>query len=197
MALSLYDNALLDKIKKWVKEDVTITGPDETRRLFEYVADTTEDKPIKLPLISLRRGRDITIQNTSKRPLTYDGATIAANLNKSIQLNAIPITIRYQLDIYTRYFKECDEFIRDFTFKLINFPTIKFTVPYNNINQEIEAHIKISDTITDNSDITERLSIGQFTRFTFNLEIDDAYLFSVPIRDNVTMEIENEIDVSL
>lgn len=194
MALSLYDNALLNKIKEWVKDPkMTITGPEETRKLFEYTADESNDGPIKLPLISLRRGRDITIQRTNKKPLTFDGATLEANKRKSIQLNGIPITIPYQLDIYTRYFKECDEYIRNFTFNLINFPRLTITIPYENINLDAYATIRISDVITDNSDVSENLVAGQFTRFTFTLEIDDAYLFSVPIRDNLSIESEVEI----
>ena len=52
MSVSLYDKALLDKLKNWVKDSsIKITGPEETRRLFEYTADRNNDKPITLPLI--------------------------------------------------------------------------------------------------------------------------------------------------
>lgn len=198
MALRLYDTALLNKIKGWVKDpNMTITGPDETGRLFSYVADVTDDKSIKLPLISLRRGRDIELHSTNKKPLTFDGATTSANKQKSIQLNAIPITIPYQLDIYTRYFAECDEYIRNFTFNLINFPQLTIVIPYNNINLDYEATITMGSTISDNSDIPERLMPGQFTRFTINLEITNAYLFSVPVRDNVFIDDIKDIEVKL
>ena len=74
MSVGLYDKALLDKIKGWVKDDsMRITSPNETRRLFEYKADTENDAPIKLPLITLRRASQIEILNTNKKPLTYDG----------------------------------------------------------------------------------------------------------------------------
>ena len=60
MAIAYYDDALLEKIKKWVNDpNMTITGTDETRRLFQYEADITDDKPIQLPLIALRRNRDV------------------------------------------------------------------------------------------------------------------------------------------
>lgn len=192
MALRLYDTAVLDKIKNWVKDpNMTITGPDETRRLFEYVADVTNDEPIKLPLIALRRGRDITLQSTNKKPLTFDGVTLEANTDKSIQLNAIPVTIQYQLDIYTRYFAECDEYVRNFLFNFINFPKLTLNIPYEGLNLTYDANIRLSPTINDNSDIPERLVAGQFTRFTFVFEIDDAYMFSVPIRDNVSIDCSN------
>jgi len=189
LALRLYDTAVLDKIKNWVKDpNMTITGPDETRRLFEYVADVTNDEPIKLPLIALRRGRDLTVQSTNKKPLTFDGVTLEADTNRSIQLNAIPVTIQYQLDIYTRYFAECDEYVRNFLFNFINFPKLTINIPYEGLNLTYDANIRLSPTINDNSDIPERLVAGQFTRFTFVFEIDDAYMFSVPIRDNVSID---------
>ena len=56
MSAILYDIALLNKIKNWVKDtNMTITGPDETRRLFEYMTDVNNDKELYLPLIELRR----------------------------------------------------------------------------------------------------------------------------------------------
>lgn len=79
MALRFYDEALLNKLKKWVSDEhMKITGPEETRRLFEYRADLNNDKPIELPLITLRRGRDFEILSTNKKPLTFDGITLNA-----------------------------------------------------------------------------------------------------------------------
>lgn len=199
MALRYYDEALLNKIKNWVKDpNMRITGPDETRRLFEYMADVTNDEPIKLPLIALRRGRGITLQSVNKRPLTFDGITIEANKEKSIQLNGIPVTISYQLDIYTRYFAECDEYVRNFLFNFINFPKLTINIPYEGTNLVYDANITLNTSIEDNSDIPERLVAGQFTRFTFTFEINDAYMFSVPIRDNVSVDCSNiEIETKL
>ena len=40
MALRFYDEALVNKIKKWTQgTQVEITGPDETHRIFEITAD--------------------------------------------------------------------------------------------------------------------------------------------------------------
>ena len=38
--------------------------------------------------------------------MTFDGMMFEGNEGKTAQLDAIPIDISYQLDIYTRYFKE-------------------------------------------------------------------------------------------
>ena len=84
MAISYYDNALCNKLKNWVGDSkIKITGPEETRRLFQYRADTSNDGPIQLPLITLRRGNDIQILSVNKKPLVFDGLTLNANKNQS------------------------------------------------------------------------------------------------------------------
>lgn len=194
MAIAYYDNALLEKVKSWVNDpNMKITGPDETRRLFQYQADIKDDKPIQLPLIALRRGRDVDILSTNKKPLTFDGATLEANSKQSGMLNGIPIAIKYQLDIYSRYYEEADEYIRNFIFNFINFPKLKIEIPYNNAKIEHVSNVRLDPTVVDNSDIAERLAPGQFTRFTLSLYIDDAYIFDYKFRNNYITEIKGEI----
>lgn len=197
MSLALYDKALLNKIQKWVKDDtIKITSPNETRRLFEYIADTNDDKPINLPLIALRRDSSVEILNTNKKPLTFDGKTIVYSTTergvpfKGNILNAIPISLKYQLDIYTRYFEEADEYSRNFIFNFINYPLLTVEIPYNNSNLTANATIKLNSELTDNSDIPERLVPGQFTRMTLQLYIDDAYLWDYRAKDNVLINCE-------
>lgn len=194
MAVNYYDKALLEKLKKWVKDpNMTITGPNETRRLFQYVGDVTNDKPIQLPLISLRRLSPVRVLATNKKPLTFDGYRSKNNGFKGDQLNGIPIEINYQLDIYTRYFEEADEYIRNFVFQIINYPKLKIEIPYNDAQIEHVANIRLNSDIEDNSDIPERMMEGEFTRQTLSIYIDDAYLFDYRIKDNLTIEAETEI----
>ncbi len=191
MAVRYYDEALLEKIKKWVKDpNMTITGPDETRRLFQYLGDINDDKPLKLPIIALRRLTPVKILSTNKKPLTYDGWRKNNNGEKGDQLNAIPIEINYQLDIYTRYMAEADEYIRNFIFQIINHPKLSIEIPYNNAKIMHDSNIRLSENIDDNSGIPERLIEGQFTRLTLSINIDDAYLFDYRIKDNWKVESE-------
>ena len=191
MAVRYYDEALLEKIKKWVKDpNMTITGPDETRRLFQYLGDINDDKPLKVPIIALRRLTPVKILSTNKKPLTYDGWRKNNNGEKGDQLNAIPIEINYQLDIYTRYMAEADEYIRNFIFQIINHPKLSIEIPYNNAKIMHDSNIRLSENIDDNSGIPERLIEGQFTRLTLSINIDDAYLFDYRIKDNWKVESE-------
>ena len=193
MAVRYYDEAFLNKIKAWVKDEkLTITGPDETRRLFEYRADMSNDAPIPLPLITLTRNRDIDISVTNKRPLTFDGMPMKGYKQDVQILDAIPIVLRYQINIFTRYAKEADEYVRNFVFNLVNYNTLDIVIPYNNLNFTHRSKISLDSPISDTSDIPERLIAGQFTRYTISVTIDDAYLFSAPIRKTWAIDVETE-----
>lgn len=193
MSVYLYDEAFVEKLKKWTSNtSVNVYSPDDTRRLFEVIADNTNDSPIKLPIICLRRKSGLNVININKKPLTFDGLTIKADKEKSLQLNAIPIDIQYQLDIYTRYFKEADEFLRNLTFNIINYPTLTIKIPYNGTDIEHNGFIRMSNDIEDNSNVPERLISGQFTRLTFNVSIDDAYLWDAKIRPNYEIVMADE-----
>lgn len=200
MGIRFYDDALYDKIQKWVKDpNMTILKPSETTRLFQQTLHQKDDKPITLPLISLSRVPEFEIQQTNKKPLTFDGAIMGSSSktvkgvqhNKIIQLDAIPIGINYQLDIYTKRYEEGDEYLRNFIFNFINHPKLTITLPYNESNLNHVANVRVLSTITDNSDITEKLFSDQFTRWTILLEIDDAYLFNTPVKEPMVVDISS------
>lgn len=197
-----YDEALLKKFKNWIPDDtLNIIGPDDVKSVFAATIDMKNDKPITLPMIVLRRLSPITIENTSKKALTFDGYRFNNDGIKGDQLNGIPIQLKYQLDIYTRYKDENDEYIRNFIFNIINYPNVKIEIPYNNSNIVHTSHIRIQPDIDDNSDIPERLITGQFTRQTITFEIINAYMFDYRVRDtikignvNVDIKLKSEID---
>lgn len=191
MSIALYDKALTDKISGWTKDtNVHVYGPNSVRRLFEMELDEHNDAPVQFPLIGISRSGGYTVTNQSKRPLSFDGVTLDASLPKSIQLNAIPISIAYQLDIYARYLEEADEITRNLIFNIINYPKLTVCIPYNNQNVLHNSNIAMKEEVSDNSDVPERISLGQFTRLTIPLTIDDAYLWDTRVRNNVSLEVE-------
>lgn len=196
MAIRFYDDALADKIKKWVKDpNMKILKPSESTRLFQLRADQLDDKPLTLPLIAISRDNDFEIVSTAKKPITYDGGHLAANCEKSELLNGIQIRLSYQLDIYCKYFAEADEYTRNFIFNIINYPNLHIEIPYNNTNLVHDSTLMLDSTVSDNSDIPERLISGQFTRMSIKMTIDDAYLFSVPFMKNWNVEYSGDIYV--
>jgi len=204
MAIRFYDEALYEKIKAWDSDNrLTILKPQDVVDLFEQIADQKYDKPLQLPLVTLSREPTVSILSTNKKPLTFDGKRInhttvefepgmteeqkldkiydTPNL-KAASLNAIPIQLNYQLDIFTRRYDEGDEYLRNFIFQLINYPKLKIEVPYNKNKVEHVCTIRILPNVEDTSQIPQKLFKDQFTRWTIKLEIDDAYLWSIPIQ---------------
>lgn len=189
MAIRYYDNALTEKIKGWIKDpNMKVLSPSDSSRLFQMKADENNDQPLTLPLIAISRDSEIEIISTNRRPLTYDGATLRQTQKTTEILNAIPIKLSYQLDIYTRYFAEADEYARNFIFNFINYPRLYIEIPYNDAKVTHDSTVLITKSLSDTSEIKERLIPGQFTRLTLKLMIDDAYLFSIPFKDNWRVE---------
>lgn len=193
MSTYLYDEALVKKISGWTDmAKLHVYGPNETSRIFETEADESSDKGIMLPMITLSRSRGYNIINggTTKRPLSYDGATLSANDDYSTVLHAIPISLSYQLDVYARYAKEADVIMKDLVFNIVNYPAFTITIP--KVNLKHTARITLNDTIDDNSDINERFIAGNFTRLSTYISVDDAYLWDA--RELKNAEIDLIID---
>ena len=195
MAVRFYDEALLQKFQKWTADtQVHLTGINETRRLFEVVADTNNDRPIQFPLIALSRNGGYTIQEKYKQPRSYNGSALVVTTDSGAKLNAIPIGISYQIDIYTRELAEADEYARNIVFNIINYPKLNIEIPYEDSGLTHDANIRLVTDVEDNSDIPERLISGQFTRFTIGIDIDDAYLFDVRVKDNLSI-VEGQLHI--
>lgn len=198
MAIKLYDEAVANKINSWLPKSknrkIQVLKPDETKRLFTIESDEKNDKPLSLPLIAISRDTTIDIKQPTMVPMSFDGLMLESDGIHTLQLNAIPISLSYQLDIYTRRFDEGDELLREFIFKLINNPQIVIELPYNGQKLKHVSTIRLQNQAEDTSDVQERLFSGQFTRWTLRFDIDGAYLFSIPYVDNVSIG-SIEVDV--
>lgn len=198
MAIQYYDKAVADKLQNWINDpNLHIYRPEDMSWMLQQKSDEARDWPIKLPFIALSRQTEINIGNTNRRPLSYSGLTLRlyddktneeVQLKSAYKLNAIPMSLNYQLDIYTKGMEEACEYVRNFIFNLVNFPKVAITIPYNGIDLKHNSTIQVNPQVEDNSDIPMRLFPGQFTRFTIRFTLDDAYMFSVVNRENVSIE---------
>lgn len=148
------------------------------------MADDSKDKNVKLPFITLSRNNDIELLLNVKSPRSYDGLKLKQTEDETVQMNVIPVKLQYQMDIYTKTYKESDEYLRQYLFKLINNPLIKLQIPYNGQDIKQTANIRVLSTVSDTSSIPQHLFQGQFTRWTIQLELQDAFLYDVPYRRN-------------
>lgn len=199
MSVKLYDDAIMRKFTALLKDDrIKIMSPEDTMAFFRIVLDEQKDAPITLPLITLTRGNDIGLEYPHKKMMTFDGFMLESNEHKTLQLDAIPMTLTYQIDIYTKQEYEADAYARSFVFDLVNHPKVKVIIPYNNVNYPHISTIRLLPTIEDNSDVPNRLIHDQFTRWSIGFTIDDAYFFSLPYVDNVSIgETEIECEETL
>ena len=184
MAISYYDEAIVQKIKSWLADSskLRVLSPDESNRLIQLTADDTNDKPLKLPVIAISRNKDIELENAIKQNKSFDGFIIDKDEKTAttVHMNVIPIKTTYQLDIYTKKRIEADEYVRQYLFKLINNPQIIIEIPYNNYIVRHTANLRVLNTISDTSDIPTHLFAGQFYKWTIQLELQDGFLFSIP-----------------
>lgn len=194
MGSNIYDKGLLNKLKGWTSNtQLQVYGVDETRQLYETIADNNKDNPIELPLLTLTRNLGYSIINggTTRRPLSYDGITYKVTDYDSYQtstvINAIPISLSYRLDVYTRYAEQADVIMSQLIFNLINYPSFEVEIP--KVEEKHTARITINDNVEDNSSITERFVIGNLTRLSISFSIDDAYLWDIRELHNVDIEI--------
>ena len=186
MSIKLYDDALLEKLRNWTLDTaITLTGVNDSTKLFTTIADTNNDKPIQLPIIALSRPGGFVISDKYKQPKSYNGVTVGHTKERSAKLNAIKIAIPYQLDVYARYQEEADEYVRNIVFNIINYPNVTIEIPYHELGLKHDSNIRLASDVEDNSDVPERLVSGQFKRYTLSLVIDDAYLFDVRVKDNL------------
>ena len=192
MSTALYDKALVEKLRKWTEgTQVVVVPPDDTRKLFESIADQRNDKPIQLPMICLRKANSYSITTIAgKAPLSYSAITMESTVGRSTKLNAIPIRLEYQIDVYTRYYEEADEYMRNLVFNLFNYPAITVQLPYEGKGYEHKASIYVNPSVTNSSSSQERLAFGQFTKLSIGIEIRDAYLFDVRTKDNYSIGIQ-------
>ena len=185
MAIRYYDDVIAAKLKRWNPiADLRVLKPNEVKRLFALNAEDSGDKPLTLPCIALSRNNDLEIEANIKTPKSYAGLKLRQTEAETLLLNAIPVRPQYQLDIYTKTTEEGDEYLRQYLFKLINNPVIKIVVPYNGVEVEQIANIRVMNTVSDTSDVSERLFSGQFTRWTIQFEVQDAFLYDIPYRKN-------------
>lgn len=184
MGVRFYDEAIVNKVKSWIKDpNMVVLKPNEVSRLWQVRADQKNDQPLTLPLIAISRDPSVNIDVSTKRNLTFDGLNIGKGQDSAIQLDAIPVSITYQLDIYTQKYEEGDEYLRNFIFNFVNHPKMKILIPYNGANIEHVCYTRLTNTATDNSDVSEKLFADQFTRWSIQLEVHDAYLFSIPTKE--------------
>ena len=189
--IGIYDEAIAQAIESWLKPSVKanqgtglkVLRPNETAELFKMTDDMREDRMLTLPLIGLSREPAIELLAPNKQPRSYAGPSFQQTKDsKALILNSIDARITYQIDVYTKTFAAGDEYVRDLVFKFVNHPELFVTLTLNGVEYTHNFTMRLASTIEDNSDVPQRLFRDQFTRWTLRLVVDDARLWSIPMK---------------
>lgn len=189
----LYDTALLNRLKRWFNNpNITISG--DTKALFTSQADINENDSFPFPLVAVTRADTIGLLETNKKPKSFRSQKfdLVSDKTQINVLNAIPINLAYQIDIYTRHRLENDNILRELVFKIINNPSLEIEIP-NSGEKTHRFNMRLRDTIIDNSDIPEHLIRGEYFRTTLEIFIDDAHLFEYKGKDVWMLETDIEL----
>ncbi len=189
----LYDTALLNRLKRWFNNP-NITISRDTKALFTSQADINENDSFPFPLVAVTRADTIGILETNKKPKSFRSQKfdLVSDKTQINVLNAIPISLAYQIDIYTRHRLENDNILRELVFKIINNPSLEIEIP-NSGEKTHRFNMRLRDTIIDNSDIPEHLIRWEYFRTTLEIFIDDAYLFEYKGKDVWMLETDIEL----
>lgn len=194
MSVSLYDQAVVNKIKSWCGDTrLRVISSSDTENFLSTAADEANDQQIELPIIQVSRDGFQLLQ-TERATITSYGLTIETNPNKSEWINAIQIGLTYQIDIFTRYMSEANEYLRNIIFNIINFPRITIELPYYDQYLPFNSSLHLQSEVQDNSAVPQRLIYGQFTRMTLTVEVKDAYLFDTRINNNIKIKSDIYLD---
>lgn len=189
MSVYLYDEALTTRIRTVINDNTVSVIPFE--KVFTKQADAQDNPP--MPIVSIyRHGYSLT-NNGTRNIVGYregrvnDIPIITNNVESKLRVNQqyIPITIRYQIDVWTRTRQQNDEYVRELIWFFMLYPENVITLTYGDYEQKIKFNTFLEDDVTDNSEINEFENRGQYYRSTFNVYVDEAQLFYIVVNNQV------------
>lgn len=186
MSVYLYDEAILNRIRTVLGEDtIHIITPE---KVFTK-SNNKGDDPI-FPGVSLYRP-SYSLSTLGKTMSGYrvGRQEYSETLNQIISTRALPISINYQIDVYTRYREQNDELTKELLWFFSLYPLHKLTLTFDDYEKTIEFNVFLGDEITDNSEINEFENKGQYYRSSFYLTVDSAQLFLLSPTDKPKLEV--------
>lgn len=175
MSVYLYDEAIVNRIKSVLsnQEINIITAEKAFSKSME-----SGDSP-QLPAVSLYRDKFTLTKDVRNMPTYRTGRVEASEDNVVYRTQSLPITINYQIDVWTRKREQNDEFVRDLIWFFTLYPEHKITLKYAGFERVVKFNTFLEEDIVNNSQINDFEDKGQFYRSTLGLYVDEAQLFKV------------------
>lgn len=152
-------------------------GP--TEQMYRIIGELSDDQPI-LPFVSLQR-LNWTLNLDRQGYQTFVGDMVFTRLapdNKPQEVRArvIPITINWQLSVWTKDRITNDAIVREILWYYHLRPSLLVYVQHG-LNIAHKFNIYFNSEITDNSDIANHINNGTYFRQDLSLYSDDSYLW--------------------
>lgn len=191
-----YDKAIVEDFrarfkskngKKMVNDTVQIGSTDQ---MFRILGNINDDEVV-MPFISLQRSNwQLNLDRQGFQ--TFRGDRVFKRLgpdNKLTQVRAqvIPITINYQLSVWTKDRITNDALVREILWYYHLRPSLLCYIAHG-LNIAHKFNIYFNSEIEDNSDLTNQINRGVFVRQDLSFYTDDAYLWRANWEDFVKIE---------
>lgn len=172
--LYLYDEAIVDRFREIFQDPrISIQPPENAIRFVSQLSDDD----VKFPLLSLNRTGYSIRSSDVNWAQSRTGVANRINCDGTINvMRNIPISMEYQLDVYTVDKISNDEIYRELLFYFLKNPTLEVKIPYTVEGKHV-FNLRFRDDVVDNSDTVEHINKGVLYRNTSVWYCDDAYLF--------------------
>jgi hypothetical protein len=176
-----------------VYDEVFFASPEEA---FKINAKQNDGKVV-MPFISVWRLPDFTINRpTINDPRIRIGAVYRVNddMNSPTKnVRGVPVELRYQIDVYATKRQLCDGLTAELLLYLLEYP-------YVDINVEewegfvAQVAVNVSDSVTDNTSISEFEDSGRIYRLTIEVLISEAIIYRI---DRFTKSVIEKVYVNI
>lgn len=202
-----YDLAIVEDLR--IRFNHTKDGKPKTNNIiqitnsedvFDIIGDIEQNDNIVFPIISLVR-TGWQLLDYSQEFMENSGGLVGilqeepGSRKRQVRLQAIPIQINYQLDIWTQNRIDNDIIAREFIWFYKLNPQMKVRIPHG-INITHPFNIAIEPDIVDNSDIGEHNSRGRYYRQTLGIHTDgDAFLWKTNVSNIPIIDIDSKFSI--
>lgn len=191
-----YDIAIVQDLRARFKQppikqsDVNQTVQiGSANNMFDIIGQLNDDQVI-MPFVSLQRiNWQLNLDRQGYQTFIGDRVyTRLSNENQSVEIRAqvIPITINYQLSVWTKDRITNDALMSELLFYYHLRPSLLVHVGYG-LNLAHKFNIYFNSEVEDNSDIANHNVNGTYFRQDINFYTDDAYLWRANHIDKVSV----------
>lgn len=165
-----------------VYDEVFFSSPDEA---FKTNASSHDGK-VLLPFISCWRLPEFSINRTTYNDMRVrKGHEIRTPNISSRNVRGVPVTLTYQIDIYSNKRLTCDGIAAELLLQLLENPFLNADIPDIGIQQ---FELVISDNVGDNTSISEFEDTGRIYRLTIEAILNDAIIYRIDKYDTKLVE---------